>query len=249
MTTAIVTPSKFGPMLVPPFDVYLSRAMIANGEYAPDEFETWRPYLRLESVVLDIGANFGAHTFAFADVARFGVVLAIEPQRALFNMLSGSIELTGSANVRAKHCACGRTPGQVFIPPINYAGVGNFGGLELGATTEGDPVARVAIDSWALKHVDFIKIDVEGMELDVLEGARDTIARCRPVLAVEADRPKQVPALLEFLREAGYRAWWHKPPLGDLWPNIISINLLALPAERTDLPEPEGDIEPVAPAA
>jgi hypothetical protein len=102
----------------------------------------------------------------------------------------------------------------------------------------------VLLDSFACAPA-FLKIDVEGMELDVLLGAQATIARARPVIAVEADREARVPALVAFLREKHYRIWQHRPLLGDLWPNIASFNLLCLPEERGDLPEPRGAVEPL----
>lgn len=244
--SAILTSSVRGPMLVPPYDVYLSQAMIRLGEYCPAEFETWRPYLPERGTVLDIGANFGAHTFAFARaVGPKGAVIAVEPQWALFAMLCGSSQLQGARNVRARWCAMGREASTVHIPTMDYTKGGNFGGLALRDVTEGESVACVPLDAWNMDDVDFIKIDVEGMELDVLEGGRETIQRCRPVLSVEADREEQVPALLDWLRAADYRLWWHRPLLGPLWPNIVSVNLLALPVERA-LAEPTGDVEAVA---
>lgn len=242
--TAVITHTKFGPMLVPPYDVYLSQAMVRCGEYAPEEFDTWRPYLFQEAVVVDVGANFGAHTFAFAHACPFGMVLAFEPQPALYHMLCGSVALTGVRNVQPKMVALGSEHGQVFIPPIDYGAPNNFGGVELGATQEGEPVPRIPLDVLQLARADFLKIDVEGMELDVLGGATATILRCRPVMSVEADREHSVPRLIELLHSLKYRLWWHRPPLGDIWPNIVSVNLLALPAER-GLPDPDGDVEPV----
>lgn len=244
--TAILTHTRYGPMLVPPYDVYLSQAMIRSGEYAPAEFETWAPYLPEGGAVVDVGANFGAHTFAFAHaVGAQGIVFAMEPQRALYHMLCGSAALGGYVNVQPKQLALGRAAGHVFVPPMRYDVPGNFGGIELGDRTEGDPVPCMPLDALALQRLDFLKIDVEGMELAVLDGARETIARCRPVMSVEADREQQVPGLLAFLREHDYRAWWHRPELGPFWPNIVSTNLLCLPSERELLPEPVGDVLPV----
>lgn len=242
---AVLSASDHGPMLVPPYDVYLSQAVIRLGQYGRREFDAWRPYLPDGGVVLDVGANFGALTFAFAQaVGESGSVVAVEPQYALFAMLCGSTALQGRRNVRARWCALGRDAGAVRIPPIDYGAPGNFGGLELGRDADvGEAVARVTLDSWNLDDVDFIKIDVEGMELDVLAGAEKTIARTRPVMSVEADREHQVADLLAWLTAHDYRAWWHKPELGAIWPGIISINLLAIPREREDLPAPTLDVE------
>lgn len=251
--SAILARSVFGPMLVPPYDEYLAKAIIRNGEYCPAEFETWRRYLPLGASVVDIGANFGAHTIAFADqVGPRGRVLAVEPQWQLYAMLCGTAALNHAVNVRAKWCACGASEGTVRIPELDYLAPNNFGGLELGESevrvgaARGETVARETVDSWRLSRVDFIKIDVEGMELDVLRGAYATIEACRPVLAVEADREDKVIGLYTWLRMNRYRLWWHRPKLGALWGNVVSQNLLCLPVEK-DLPEPTGDVEPVKP--
>lgn len=250
--TAILTPTRFGPMLVPPYDVYLSQAMIRRGVYAPEEFATWELYIDEGDVVVDAGANFGAHTFAFAQlVGPSGIVFAIEPQRMLHHMLCGSIALNGVRNVVPHHVALGRDWGRVVIPPIDYGAQGNFGSLELGGeqALEGEMVPVIELNQLVLglSRVDFIKIDVEGMELNVLEGGALTIDKHRPVMSIEADREAQVPALLDWLQRHDYRAWWHRPPLGDLWPNIVSVNLLALPSENPDLPEPIDHVEVAIP--
>ena len=70
------------------------------------------------------------------------------------------------------------------------------------------------LDGFAFDHIALIKVDVEGHELQVLKGARETIERCKPILYVENDRPHRSRDLLAFLlNDLGYRAWWHFPDL------------------------------------
>jgi FkbM family methyltransferase len=233
-------------MLVPPADAYVGQALIRMGQYCPAEFATWRPYVPAGGVVVDAGANLGAHTMAFAlTVGPGGVVFAIEPQRSLFHMICGSAALCGvSQIVIAKHIALAREAGSVRVPILDYGAPQNFGGLSLSDVLPPDapsePVPAIPLDAMQLPRLDFLKIDVEGAELSVLHGAKETIGACRPVLSVEADREKNVPATLAWLRLNGYRAWWHRPLLGALWPRVASQNLLALPRDREDLPAPEG---------
>lgn len=227
-------------MLVPPQDIYVGRSLRENGVFSPDEFDGWTPYLPMDGVVLDIGANIGGHTFAFAEaVGPNGVVIAVEPQRMLFAMLCGSQALQGAKNVFPRWCAVGADHGIVYVPPLDYDAPNNFGGLPLAEQAAGDPVARVPIDAWGLDPVDFLKIDVEGMELDVLRGAEQTIARCRPVIAMEADREAQYAHLLAWGMAHDYALYLQTPPLGEQWPSVRSKNLLCLPRER-GLPEPTG---------
>lgn len=245
--SAILTQTEFGPMLVPPYDEYLGQAMIREGEYAPLEFETWRPYLFEGAAVVDVGANFGAHTFAFAQaVGPSGLVIAFEPQRPLFHMLAGSCALGDWNNVRPAQLALGAERGIVTVPFFDYRAPNNFGGLELNKSYPvGEDISRVRLDDLSIT-LDFLKIDVEGMELDVLVGGEETIAKCRPVIAMEADRDGMPEKLIDWCNAHGYRAWLHNPPLGDHWPTICSINLFALPMEKTELPEPEGYVTSLA---
>lgn len=246
--TAILTGTQHGPTLVPPFDVYVSQSLIRTGVFSPSEFATWQSYLPDGGTVLDIGANIGAHTIPFAHaVGPSGRVIAFEPQRHLAYMLCGTVALCGTWQVEVKQCALGKDAGLVRIPPLDYSGQNNFGALEVGKHTEGEPVPIIPLDATDFDRVDFMKLDVEGAELAVLEGAWQTIATHRPVLAIEADREPQVPSLLLWLKQHDYRAWWHRPPLGVLFPNVVSVNLLALPREKSELPEPVGDVELVIP--
>jgi hypothetical protein len=110
------------------------------------------------------------------------------------------------------------------------------------------PVDVNTLDQLGLAAVDFIKIDVEGMELDVLEGGRGTITKHRPMLYLEDDRPERIPALLEFLASVEYTAWQHFPPLyspdnmkratENVFGKEVSANLFCVPREKKDI-EPE----------
>lgn len=240
--TAVLASTRWGPMLVPPSDEYVGQALIRLGQYAPAEFATWIPYLPVGGVVLDVGANMGAHTVAFAAaVGTGGHVFAIEPQRMLYYMLCGTLALNHVLHVHAKHAAAGREIGQINVPLLDFGAPQNFGALALrdafpeDAPTE--PVPVIPVDALQLQRLDFVKVDVEGMELDVLHGAEQTIDAHRPVLSVEADREQNVLATLAVLKRHGYRAWWHRPPLGPLWPRMASVNLLAVHTAR-ELPDP-----------
>lgn len=229
--SAILTNSKYGPTLVPPYDEYLGKAFIVNGSYGDEEFEAWVYYINKGSTVLDIGANFGAHTFHFSNVA--GKVIAFEPQLELYRMLNGSLALQHRSNVFAMNVAVGETGGTggtINCPSMNFMLPNNFGGVSLLEEWSGR-VSLMAIDSIGLDSCDFIKIDVEGMELQVLKGAESTIMRNRPIISVEADREDKAFELYTWLIEHKYKVKFHCPPLGDLWPNVNSRNFLAVPGE------------------
>src|SRR5260370_13229979 len=86
-----------------------------------------------------------------------------------------------------------------------------------------------------------LKADVEGMEVDVLAGARQTIGKFRPVLYVENDREARSEELITLIDELGYAMWWHLPRMfnpdnfaknpDNIFGGVISVNLLCLPKE------------------
>jgi FkbM family methyltransferase len=151
-------------------------------------------------VAVDCGANIGIHTIEMArHMTNWGEVLAIEAQERVYYALAGNIAVNNCFNARALCAAVGRELGMIKIPSVDYRAPASFGSLELRkrAQTEfiGQPidydgknmvdVRLVTIDSLKLARIDLLKIDVEGMEGEVLEGAANAIGAHKPVLWVE----------------------------------------------------------------
>ncbi|HEY2134256.1 MAG TPA: FkbM family methyltransferase [Xanthobacteraceae bacterium] len=238
---------RHGTMIYLRQDAYVGRSFEEYGEYSEGEVDLFRQCLAPGDVALDVGANFGSHTIPMAKfVGPTGFVHAFEPQRILFQLTCGNIALNELDNVRVLPCAVGRKPGSTKIPQIDYGRRNNFGGIAVGGE-RGEDVEVVTLDGLRLPKIKFIKIDVEGMELEVLLGARETLARCRPILYVENDRVDKADALAARLLETGYRLWWHTPPLYNaenflgnplnVFGNILSFNMLGLPQESAQTPQ------------
>jgi FkbM family methyltransferase len=182
-------------------------------------------------VALDCGANIGIHTLSWArQMTGWGSVIAFEAQERIFYALAGNICISNCFNARAMNVAIGDTDGMMEIPVPDYTRPANFGGFELRRSEKtefiGQPidyapaamraVPMVRIDSLNLPRVDMIKIDVEGMEKEVLIGARTTIERCRPLMLIEYHK-SGLEQLSKCLHEFGY--FFHQ----------LGINLLAIP--------------------
>src|SRR5205823_12805734 len=123
-----------------------------------------------------------------------------------------NMALNGVTNVHCRSEALGESAGTTTVPPLNYDQENNFGGLSLGGNI-GEQVTVIALDDLGLSRCEFLKADVEGMELSVLKGAARTIARFRPILYVENDRDEHSPALIEYLFSLGYVLYWHLPQM------------------------------------
>lgn len=242
---------RHGVMLYNTKDVYIGRAFDLYGEYAESEMALLKHFIRPDAWIFDIGANIGAHTIFFAKALAPGAcVVAFEPQRGVFQNLCANVALNGLRNVMTFHAGVGTEPGIAHIPVPDYAQDGNFGGIAL-TQGSGEPVQVMSVDQLGTPSVGLMKIDVEGMELDVLKGAGQAIAKFRPVLYVENDRREKSAALLAHIFGLGYRIYWHMAPLfnpaniyahaDNVFGNTISLNVLCVPGETpqniTALPE------------
>lgn len=233
---------RHGPMLFLRDDVYIGRSLDLYGEFSELEAVLFAQIVRAGDVVVEVGANIGAHTVHLARLAGAnGCVHAYEPQRVIFQLLCANVALNSLFNVYTHHAGVSSSAGELHVPPLNYAGVNNFGGLSLSQEKFGEPVAVVYLDALTLPSLKLLKVDVEGMEHEVLSGARQTIRQHRPLLYVENDRREQSAALITLIDELGYDMYWHMPTMynpdnfaknpDNIFPFIVSCNLLCVPKE------------------
>ena len=224
-------------------DRFIGRGLDKYGEISRGEALFLGQIIRPGMTVVEVGANIGLLTIPFARfVAPAGKVIAFEPQRIVHQMLCGNIALNALENVFTHNSAVGRICGSIMVPPVDYAQIGNFGGIELGAATRGEQVPLVTIDSLRLEQCDFMKIDVEGMELEVLQGAASTLRQFCPFLYIENDRVHKSRALIGHLLELDYRLYWHTPYLyrednffqdaENIFPGTLSDNMIGVPKTR-----------------
>jgi FkbM family methyltransferase len=237
---------RYGKMLFLRGDKYVGRSLDLYSEYSELEGQLFSRLLSPGHVVIEVGANIGAHTVHLARlVGPKGMVLAYEPQRVIFQMLCVNVALNKLLNVRTCLAAVGRCAGSLKVPALDYTAENNFGGVSLRNVASGEPVPVTPLDSLRLPSLRLVKIDVEGMEGEVLSGARRLIARHRPLLYVENDRRKNSQRLMDLSERLGYEMWWHLPPLfnpnnyakkrKNLFGSIVSMNLLCAPKEAPEL--------------
>lgn len=199
----VVIPTEYGPMVVNRNDLNQTNALFKTGRAVDHADITLLSgilgSLGSDHVFVDIGANFGTYTMAMARVVGpRGKVHAFEAQRLIFNTLVGSVALNSFEHVHCHNMAVGGHIGEIEIPQFNYNEPMNFGSVEFGSEQREllpqsrqhrpervEMVPLVTLDSFAFPRVDMIKIDVEGMEMEVLDGAEETLRRCRPILYIE----------------------------------------------------------------
>jgi FkbM family methyltransferase len=231
--------TRHGPLIYNRHDNSVGKSLAELGEYSPSEVEVFRQVVRPGATVVEAGAHVGAHTIALARlVSAAGVVHALEPQRVLFQTLAGNIALNSLSHVHCHHAAVGEQEGTIRVPTFDYNRPNNFGALELGAYEDGERVRLTTIDGLNLPRCDFVKLDVSGMEVAALRGARETLSRLRPIVYVASDREQNAPPVIEALLAQGYRLFWHLPRFfqsdnyygnaENAFGNIASLNILGI---------------------
>ncbi len=212
-------------------DLFISRSLDVYGEWCYAETALLGQLLKSGDVVLDVGANIGTHTVFFGKkVSPGGLVYAFEPQRVTFEFLCSNIVLNGLVNVIPLQKGASDQPGEVNIPILNPAIAQNFGGMHIEGHENGDKVSIIPLDDLNLERCNLIKIDVEGMELKVLQGAKKTIQKCHPFLFIENNGREGAPDLVKAISDMNYSCWWQiatyfnpdnyfKNP-ENIWPNI-----------------------------
>ena len=225
-------------------DTTIARAIETTGGFAEGEVGILTALAKPGDTVVDVGANIGAMAVPLARrVGPSGRVIAFEPMPPTFLCLCANAVLNDLPWIEPRREALGAAMGEVALPPLDPAAPGNHGAVRLlGAVPPGD-AARVALrplDALGLDTLALLKVDAEGMDWAVLDGARETIARCRPAIYVEAGRDLAARvASISGLQALGWTWFWHfarfvEPatlPEGvpDPFPGVGDANLLALP--------------------
>jgi FkbM family methyltransferase len=226
-------------------DEYVGESLRLCGEWAEIETALFAQIIVPGMTVVEVGSNVGTHTLSLAKLAGpNGIVYAFEPQRLLFQQLCGNLALNAVENVYAYQVGLGDAASTMSVPITNYRHRANFAGISL-YDGQGERVEVKTLDSYNLNRLDFLKIDVESMERQVLEGGRDAISRFRPLIFTENDRIEKSSSLISYLLDIGYRLWWHlSNPFNrqnyfgrteDIWSgNGMSNNMICLPKEKCD---------------
>lgn len=228
----VIRQTNNGTLVINPRDRFLGRCLDIHRTFSPDEVGLLCHFIDENSVIVEAGANMGSLTVPMA-LRKPKRIYAFEPQRLVFQMLCANLVLNGVTNVVAKQQAVGATYGHLYVPELDPEIPASFGSLALGAFNEGERVERATLDSLKLDACTLIKVDVEGMEEEVLLGALGTIEEYRPILYLENDRVDKSEALLDTVLGLKYRAYWHTPALApfanDEFGRLVSINVLCIP--------------------
>lgn len=190
------TNTRYGNMLYIDGDPTIGRSLELYGEYCHLEVEAIKSLVTQNSWFVDVGANIGVHTVGVSPYVQR--VIAFEPDLDNFDVLVKNCSGCGCKNVTPTRLAVSDQMGETSTQ------------FDYGKTTlvSGAACKTAPIDMLGLPQIDFVKIDVEGMELEVLYGMRGTLASAKPYLFIEMQDPTRYSRIYEYLKGFGYYMYW-----------------------------------------
>lgn len=179
----------------------------------------WEPHitrflnrnLSEDSIFVDVGSNYGYHSINSAKLCHS--IYSFEPQKHIYDIQLKSIQFNNINNIYTFNTAIGSYDGHTTMTPIDYNHPSvNIGDLSIGEN--GQSVEIKTLDSININRVNFIKIDVQGYEKYVLEGAKNLIYSNYPTIIIEMEEHQLrrfnygVVTLFELIKNLGYHIYF-----------------------------------------
>lgn len=159
-------------------------------------------YLKQGDIIFDIGANIGNHSLFFSLVAKAKMVYAFEPVNDTYNILTQNIKLNGLQNtVKTFDIALGSSQSKA---KVDHYSIQNIGGTSIKEDAEGDIQIDKLDNYCSMEKVDFVKIDVEGFEINVIKGGLEFFHKYKPLILIEVS-PENYKEVEKLLHNVGYQ--------------------------------------------
>lgn len=187
-----------------------------KGEYISDYIEQTKWYYEPKTIdyikslnlsncsILDVGANIGNHSVAISKVTNNCSIISFEPFDSNYNILKNNQIIHNSSNIQTYQyfvTSKEKSENTFYINPV-------WGECNLGYIKEsnscGQEVTNHYIDLFRYSNLKLIKIDVEGLELDVLKGSIETIEDHKPIIIAEHHTEYEHLVVLNYLSDFGY---------------------------------------------
>jgi FkbM family methyltransferase len=204
-----IKPCKHGDFVFYNTDSPIGHCLSVYGEWAEEELSFIAPYLKPNTNIIDVGANIGTHTVFFSKKCPQGQIHSIEPQFYIFQILVTNIAINSRFNVKPYNAAISNdfdTLKLINLPPISEKRI-NYGEFKVHNHENGIETRCMKLDHF--QNIQFIKLDVEGYELQCLMSGERLINECKPMMYIEFNNKQGNPDLLAFLWEHGYKCYWH----------------------------------------
>ena len=199
------------------FNIYETNDIISSqirkGEpWEPWLFDVYNKYLTKESVVIEAGCHIGTHTMVISDLCK--TLYCFEPLPSSKKLLESNVLLNGRNNVAVCDFALGES---YYKAEIGWSGEANKGATGISKNNAYDTpswakemsekieVNVMPIDNLRLDKLDFIKADVEGFEINLINGGIETIKKYKPIILIEWWNKDEIKEDFKMLLDIGYK--------------------------------------------
>ena len=217
--------TQFGKIIININDQFIGKSFLNKKYWGLQDIEVISKMIEFKCkkknriVFYDVGANIGTHSIALSNIFKNKIVIrAFEAQSNIYEMFNQSIKINNLNNIELYHNAVSDKNNQIIkIDLPDYSKHNNFGGLELFKPFQNsdnvqmqksgifEDVKTIKLDIFN-EEVDFIKIDVEGMENLVLKGSKNLIVNHRPFIFMELFKSK-LEDVTEFFKDKDYNIY------------------------------------------
>ena len=211
-----------GAFLVDTGDI-IGNVIMSTSRWERNIEDVYKSLIKPEYLTINIGANMGYHTIKLATIAN--QVIAFEPQRKMYNQLCSNIYLNEmDSKIEAYRLALGDNKETKNLSGFNEnpnsvcGELTNYGGISFLDNGDGEEVQVETLDSFNL-NPDFILMDAERYEYEILKGSSETIHRSKPIILLEIWE-NQKEKILHHLKSLGYSIYWRS----DFFVNFIALH-------------------------
>jgi len=222
--------SRYGIVLADASEKQLTQSLGAYGEWVEQELDLVGVLLEEGQVVLEYGAELGAHTLWLSRmVGPHGTVYAVEPDRLEHIALCSTLALNQVRNVHPIHASLGDSASEI----VSEASDGR----------PAEAVRQIELDSLRLGELNLLKINPRGALLSVLAGGDAVISDQMPAIYFRLSSAELAIKEIAALKGRGYRCWSHLPYLHNadnflgsktnIFPGSVSQNVIAVHKSRS----------------
>ena len=217
--------TQFGKIIINIHDQFIGKSFLNQKYWGLQDIQIISKILEFKCkkknrvIFYDVGANIGTHSIALSSILKNKIAIrAFEAQSNIYEMFNESIKVNNLNNIKLYHTAVSDKNDEIIrINLPDYSKHNNFGGLELFQPFQNsdnaqleksgifEDVNTIKLDIFN-EEVDFIKIDVEGMENLVLKGSKNLIVNHRPFLFMELLKSK-LEDVTEFFKDKDYNIY------------------------------------------
>lgn len=174
-------------LLIKSSDGTIEKEILFTGIFDLELYDLFCDKININDIIIDVGANIGYFSILYSKlVGENGKVYAFEPAINTFNKLIKNIKLNSITNIITNQIGIGNKNETLFIfYDKNNIGSSSYVSKEKNSIKEKTIIKKFDSEYKFIKKINFIKIDVEGFELEVLNGMKETIKKFKPNMVVE----------------------------------------------------------------